>query len=420
MPHPLALLIFVAVLLLVLARPYRLPVAYPAVAGAALMLLLGAVQPADVLQVVRLSWDAVLTLIALVILSMALRANGFFRWAALQVVRRSGGNGRVLLVVLIALTALVAAILANDGAVLILTPLAWELMDELEVDPPGRFAYLFAVGFVCDAASTPLLVSNLTNILFADAFGLDFLSFARTMALPTLFALTSSAVTLLALFWSALPERYAAGTLAVPGAALRDRQAFITAWLGLAAMAVGYLSASVIHLPVSLAVMPVSTVLLVQAVQRKLLTPRQIFSEGPWGILFFAVGLFVVVVGLYRAGGLQPLVAALEQLSRSGQSFGVGGLVTGLSAIFNNLPAALVVLLGLKSAAAPPHELQRAVYASILGTNIGCKLTPIGSLSTLLWLELLRARGLVIRWGQYLRYAVPLTLIVLFSSLAGL
>lgn len=420
MPDLVALLIFVVTLAFILLEPWRVPGAVSAAVGAIGTVLLGRAQGADVLRVLDLTWDAVLTLIGLILLSIALQANGFFRWAALHMVGWSRGHQRVLLLLLIGLTALVAAVLANDGAVLIMTPLTWELMEVLKIEGRGRFACLFAVGFVCDGASMPLLVSNLTNILFADSFGLGFIEFARAMALPTLLVLASSTLMLLALFWKDLESTDSREMSLIPEAAIQNRRLFAADWTVLAVLAAAYLGISSLHLPVALVVLPAGLGIALLSVGGKLLTLRSLLSEGPWSILLFAVGLFIVVIGLFNGGWFAHLQPYLSEWVDSGNVLASGLLIGGLSALLNNLPTGLITILMLKATMIPPELLPRTVYAAILGTNIGCKLTPIGSLSTLLWLGLLRERGYRIGWGQYLRYSVPLSIVTLLAGLIGL
>ena len=123
----LALLVLGVVMLLVIARPRNLPIAVAAVLGAAASLVLGLVSLRDVVHVLRLTWNATLTLVGLMLLSATLDANGAFRAAAHAIARRARGDGRRLFVGLALLTAGAATLLANDGAILILTPIVAEL-----------------------------------------------------------------------------------------------------------------------------------------------------------------------------------------------------------------------------------------------------------------------------------------------------
>jgi arsenical pump membrane protein len=92
-----------------------------------------------------------------------------------------------------------------------------------------------------------------------------------------------------------------------------------------------------------------------------------------------------------------------------------------LSGVMNNLPTVLINSLAIPDAyAIDPVVREVMVYANVIGCNIGAKITPIGSLATLLWLNVLARKGLYISWVQYVGIALVLTLPVLLASLLGL
>ncbi|HEX9105205.1 MAG TPA: ArsB/NhaD family transporter, partial [Polyangia bacterium] len=168
-----ATLLLAAVMLLVIARPRNLPIALAAVLGAGAAFALRLVSLRDLWRVLGLTWNATLALVGLMLLSATLEANGAFAAAAHAIARAARGDGRRLFVGLALLTAGASTLLANDGAILILTPIVAELAAALAFSEAQAIAYLFAVGFLCDALSTLLPTSNLTNILMVDALALN-------------------------------------------------------------------------------------------------------------------------------------------------------------------------------------------------------------------------------------------------------
>ena len=99
-----------------------------------------------------------------------------------------------------------------------------------------------------------------------------------------------------------------------------------------------------------------------------------------------------------------------------------GASVALLSGAINNLPVFLVALLALRHLDILTHDPKPATlpYAALLGANVGSKLTPLGSLATLLWLDMLGRRGLRIGWGRYTRLALWPSAAALLAALLAL
>ena len=227
----LALLIVLTTVALVIWSPRGFGPARAATLGAVVALLSGSVQLRDLSTIWSATWNATLTLVGLITLSLVLDAAGVFRWAAPHVARAGGGHGRRLFVLLIVFAALLAAFFANDGGVLILTPIALELCAVLKFEAAANLAFAFATGFVVDAASLPFTFSNLTNIVTADAFHLTFTGYAKIM-LPVDLAVVAACIGVLLLYFArALPRNYDLTKLEEPHSAIRSPGIFRLAWL---------------------------------------------------------------------------------------------------------------------------------------------------------------------------------------------
>ena len=148
-----AAILVVAVLVVVVTRPRGLDVAWPAGIGALAAVIVGLLSPASLASIFGDTWDAAATLIALFVLSEALDSTGFFSWAALRLARMAGGAGWRLYALTLLLTAGVTALLANDGAILMLTPIFAALLTRIYPDQRHQLPFLFAAGFFADAMS---------------------------------------------------------------------------------------------------------------------------------------------------------------------------------------------------------------------------------------------------------------------------
>lgn len=421
MRTPLAAVLLLAVMALVVWRPRGLGVAWPAGLGAALALVTGLLSFGGLKTIFGDTWDAATTLIALFLLSEALDSNGFFTWAALWLARAARGSGWRLYALSLLLTALVTALLANDGAVLMLTPIFATLLLRIYPNDVSRLPFLLATGFFADAMSGLLVPSNLTNIIIADA---NHLAFGRVLlwtAIPTLAAFVAGALAFGARHRAHLRKPYDQTLLDDPSTAIRDTLVFWYGWAGLALLIVGYMIGGALHLPVSLVAGTVAVSMLALVRWRRLRGLGETVRAAPWSILIYALGMFVVITAAYDAHVLafltHPLRAHVTPSAGPTGALFAGGLLALLSAAVNNLPATLIGVLALREA---PHVGPTAIYAILLGVDIGPKLTPYGSLATLLWMGILARNGISISWRRYFMENWWIALLTLGAAFLGL
>ena len=401
----LALGIFIATIVLVIWQPRGLGVGWSAALGAAMALLTGVVGISDIPVVWGIVWNATFTFVAVIIISLVLDEAGFFEWAALHVARWGRGSGRRLFVFLVLLGAAVAALFANDGAALILTPI------------------VMAAGFIADTASLPLVVSNLVNIVSADYFGIGFAEYASVMVPVNLVSVGATLVMLMWFFRRDIPASYDVTQLKDPRSAIVDRTTFNAGWGVLALLLVGFFGLERVGVPISVVAGAGALVLLGVAANGHVIPTRRVVREAPWQIVVFSLGMYLVVYGLRNQGLTDHLAALLDGFAGHGlwgAAFGTGLLTAFLSSVMNNMPTVLVGALSIDASQAEGPVREAMIYANVIGSDLGPKFTPIGSLATLLWLHVLARKGMRITWGYYFRVGVVLTLPVLLVTLAAL
>lgn len=409
--------IFLITLTFVIWQPRGLQIGTTAVIGAIVALLLGVVSFNDVLVVTNIVWDATLAFIGIIILSMVLDEIGFFEWCAIKMAKLSNGNGHLMFVYALILGSFVSALFANDGAALILTPILLAKMRILKLDAKTILAFLLAGGFISDSASLPFVFSNLTNIVTANYFHIGFLEYLSNMIIPYTVSTIVSIIVLWLILRNDIPKTVDVSLLKNPDDVLKSKTLFKFSWIFLALLLAGYFIGDKYHLPISVFALGGGLIFLIIASVSKNANAKEIIKTAPWQVVWFSIGLYIVVYGLKNAGLTDYLTIILKDLASRGDAIaiiGTGFISAFLSAIMNNMPTIMVMDIALQDI---PN--QALAYANIIGCNLGPKMTPFGSLATLLWLHVLSQKGVKIGFWQYSKFGLivtpPVLLIVLLT-----
>lgn len=418
-----AILIFIATIALVIWQPKGLGIGWSAMGGAVIALLAGVVSLSDVPVVWDIVWNATGAFVAIIVISLLLDEAGLFEWAALHVARWGKGNGRVLFALVVLLGAAVSSLFANDGAALILTPIVIAMLRALGYGDKATLAFVMAAGFIADTASLPLVVSNLVNIVSADFFKLGFGEYASVMAPVDLAAIAATLGALMLFFRRDIPANYDVAALRAPRAAIRDVATFRAGWVVLVLLLVGFFLLDPLGVPVSAVAAAGAILLLAIAARGHVIETRKVLRGAPWQVVIFSLGMYLVVYGLRNAGLTDHLAALLDRTAQGGvwgAALGTGVIAAVLSSVMNNMPTVLVGALSIDATHATGAVKEAMIYANVIGCDLGPKITPIGSLATLLWLHVLGQKNIKIGWGYYFRVGATLTVPILLITLAAL
>jgi arsenical pump membrane protein len=392
----------------VVVRPWRLPEAVWAVAGAGALVALGFVSGASALGAIGRGTDVYLFLAGMMLIAELARQEGLFdRLAALAAARARGSRLRLFGLVY-AVGTLVTVFLSNDATAVVLTPAVYVAARAVGAPP---LPYLYVCAFIANAASFVLPISNPANLVVFGARMPSLGAWMAMFALPSALAVAATYVVLRVRFRRDF-EGPIAKDLPIEPLTHAGR---LTAW-GTVAATLVLLVASAMGWPLGWPTFlaGAGTALAVLVVERK--SPWPLIRGVSWSVLPLVAGLFVVVAALEQTGVVEALstrLVAATQASQGWAAFGAG-LIVGIAAnLMNNLPAGLLAASTLASAGAP-HAVSAAV---LIGIDLGPNLSVTGSLATILWLIALRREGLDVGAWRFLKLGTLVALPALIMSL---
>jgi arsenical pump membrane protein len=338
--------IFVLTIVLVIWQPKGLGIGWSATLGAALALISGVVHLGDIPVVWHIVWNATATFIAVIIISLLLDESGFFEWAALHVSRWGNGRGRLLFTYIVLLGAAVAALFANDGAALILTPIVIAMLLALGFSKGTTLAFRHGCRVYCRYCQPAAYRVESGEHRFGRFLWVG--SPNMSVMVPVDIAAIVATLVMLHLFFRKdIPPAYDLARLKRPANAIKDPATFKTGWVVLLLLLVGFFVLEPLGIPVS-AIAAVGAVILFAVAKRgHAINTGKVLRGAPWQIVIFSLGMYLVVYGLRNAGLTESLSGVLNVLADNGlwaATMGTGFLTAFLSSIMNNMPTVLVGL----------------------------------------------------------------------------
>src|SRR5713226_1751633 len=410
-------LIAIVTLIGIMVRPFQWNEAMMAMAGAALLLLLGLIKPLDAINTLLSDWNVFIFFLGMMALSALADAAGLFDWLAAQAARLAGGSTRRLFLNTFLLGSLISLFFSNDATALILTPIIYSLTTRLRLPV---LPYLFACTFIADTASFLLPVSNPINIIVLSAFPLDLWTFLRLLFIPSIVVISINIGVFFLLYRRQLHGQFDSKRLPRAAEAIKHQDYFRYTCIVLLLVAISYVTAAAMRVPLSLVAMAGALVLLIGAWYWKQSTLQATGKQISWSIFGFIAGMFIIIQAVESTGLTAQFGQLLFRLS-GGTSLGAvlvgtGGAALGTNLI-NNVPMAVVLTSSLHSLQHAPLAVQHGfIAATIFGCDLGPNVTTVGSLATVLWLLILRRRNLEVSGLDYFKVGVVVTPLMLLAG----
>ena len=415
----LSIVVFLATLLLVLKNPKKIGIGWWAMAGAFVCFLLGITTFEDVVVVWGIVGNATLTFVSIIIITLLFDEAGYFEYIAAKIARFSKGNLFRVFILFLLFDAVIGALFANDGAALVLTPIAISFIRAIGMDSKSSLALIMSVGFVADSSSLPLVTSNLVNIVSATYFSMTYLDYFIHMIIPDLVSVGSSILILTLIYRKSIKRSYSVESASDPGQTIRDWVIFRLATPYIVLMIAAYFLTSIFRIEVAFVAVPAMILLVGIYYLRNKSTVIKAAKGAPWQVVIFSFGMYLIVFGMSSAGLLQIIATVVSHLASLQYPLNLimpGYFFSLMAAFMNNMPSVMIGSIAIAHLSGGSH----LIYSNVIGNDIGPKFTPIGSLATLLWLHTIRSKGgLAIGASYYMKIgfivALPVLTLTLFS-----
>jgi arsenical pump membrane protein len=413
----LASAILALTLSLVLARPWGVSRAWWAALGGGTVLIAGLVSTAEAVEVLSERADPLALLVGLMLLSAVADKAGFFDWSASLALRAGGGRVRRLFALVFVVGCLVSAVLSLDTTAIVLTPIVYGAVSRLDLKP---LPFMFACVYAANTASLFLPVSNLTSLLAYDAFGLGFARYALIMLLPATIAVLTNLLIFDWLFRQDLKGSY---DPAVPHFTVQTPAFFRTATCAVFGVLAAFFFAPLVGIPAGALALAAGALTVGAALAFGWVKLRDVFGSVSWDVLALVASFFLVVRAAEEAG-LSVLAGAAYAVAAHFGDLQQILAVVSISALgsnaLNNLPMTLVALDALRPLISGGQLGTEVIYATVVGTGVGPNLTVVGSLATLIWLSIVRDKGVKVTAMDYLKVGAISTPPILLASALGL
>ncbi|MGQ9513119.1 ArsB/NhaD family transporter [Thermodesulfitimonas sp.] len=380
--------------------------------GAVLLVLTGIMPPDGAVHAI--DWNTIGLLVGMMIIVGVTQETGVFRFLAVKAVKATKGEPLAILAALSAVTAFLSAFLDNVTTVLLVVPVTLTVAKRLALSP---LPFLLAEILASNIGGTATLIGDPPNIMIGSAAGLGFMDFIINLT-PVVLPVYLVTIFILQLLYRRQLRVAPAVRQRIfeldERAELKDPVLLRQCLFVLGTVILGFFLHQYLHLESSVVALSGAALLLL--ITRS--EPEHAFHAIEWPVIFFFVGLFVVVGALVEVG-------AIEALAKFALGVTGGALIpTGIfimwfsaltSAFVDNIPFVATMIPLLKNMGRlghlPSFELSFLWWCLALGACLGGNGTIIGASANVVVAGMAEKRGLILTFWEFFRVGFPLMLL---------
>jgi len=346
-------------------------------------------------------------------ISIVLDELGLFRYLASVASKHTKDKQIRLFIALYFLTAFLTIFTSNDIVILTLTPFICFFSKRSKINP---LPYLVAEFVAANTWSLMFIIGNPTNIYLATSAGINFISYFKVMAVPTIVGGILELLILLLIFYRKLKEPIMSDPTIEE---IKDKPALIVGVSILVICLVFLIISSYINLEMWLisliCALTLLLFMLIYSIFRKenFINLTSSLKRLPYQLIPFFLSMFVIVVAL-NSQGISGEIAKLLGNSHTIWVYGYSSFIA--SNLINNIPMS-ILFTNIASSLSGNAYLE-AIYASIVGSNIGAFLTPIGALAGIMFTSLVNKNEVKFSFIDFIKYGVIISVPVITSILA--
>ena len=342
-------------------------------------------------------------------LSIFLDEVGLFKFLANFAAKKAKNNQFALFTIFYVLTATLTVFTSNDIVILTFTPFICFFCKNSKINP---IPYLVAEFSAANTWSLMLLIGNPTNIYLATSANIGFFDYFKIMALPTLCAGLIEYAVLLLIFFRKLRTPLQINEEEVH---IENKVALFVGLGHLLTCLVFLIISSYIKVEMWLISLICASSLLLFTLVMCLVTKKNwnyltgSLKKLPYPLIPFFLSMFVVVVALNYQGISERL---MELLSHTNTIWTYGFSSFFVSNLINNIPMSILYSNMCSN--------NMAVYASIVGSNIGAVLTPTGALAGIMFTNLVNSHETKYSFLDFIKYGAVISIPIIAVALLTL